>query len=1317
MAETSSDGTRFGSGAAHLPEVNANPIGDDRPCVSSATDSQAVGRQASPEPIAVIGSSCRVPGASNPDEFWRLLCAGVDAVGEIPSSRWDVDAFYAPEPAPGKMYTRHLALLDDIQCFDAEFFSITPSEAKDLDPQHRLLLELVWEALERAAIIPSSLAGTRTGVFIGISTFDYALRNIHSGDPLQIGPYSATGTALCSAAGRISYVLGLRGPSIAVDTACSSSLVAAHLACESLRSGECELAIVGGVNLILSPVGSIYLSQVRALSPDGRCKAFDDSADGYGRGEGAGVIILKRVGDARADENEVEGIILGSAVNHDGASNGFTAPSGVAQREVIGQALSRARVQASDLGYVEAHGTGTPLGDVIELNSLSLALGAGRPADAALVVGSVKSNIGHLEAAAGIVGLMKALLVVRHGEIPAHLHFRRPTHRIAWNSLGLRVAEKREAWPGQGTRRIAGVSGFGLSGTNAHMIVANPPLSERTQSDKSIAVFSLSARNEGALRALAGRYAAHIHEQPQVSLGSLAAGAAARTRFPRRVAWVTGKVSELLAELEAFSMGRLSARAAHGIANPNLKIAFLFTGQGSQYIGMGRELYSAEPVFHQTLQECDELFAPHLKMSLVSLLYSSASQGSLLDRTIYLQPAMFAIEYALARLWLSWGIKPAVVMGHSVGEFAAACIAGAIDIAEAVPLVAVRGLLMEEHCSPGTMIAISCGEDELAELASRHDGQVSIAAVNGPQSVVIAGEASAVVDVAMHFTEKGVRVRKLNVNRAFHSPLMDPIRELFLAAAAKVCWREPQLQMVSGLTGKTLSFAELASPEFWWKQLREPVRFADALRTIESLGARALVEIGPKTALLGFHRETLPASEAIRLPSLGSAQDEHARILRSAAELYVNGAPLDLRAIHGRKTLPATSLPSYPFDRRRHWIDSPVSGGIGAPGSGRADEPALDVPESKAPISFTGSEAEIADYVCQIVASLIAVPVGAIDPERPIFEYGVDSILLVEGLLRVEREFGVKLAIRDVLEQLQTVNAVAAEIARRIEARSVMSTPSPPPPPPLTLLASPSAETLNSRSNALTAQSYPAASASIRLFCFPPAGAGVAAYRNWGSKLPRHIELWPVQLPGRDRRKSEPAARDANELLDQLEEELSPCLELPFVLFGHSMGALLAFFIARRLQRRGLHPLLLAVSGECPPNSPRAMLDDMNGFSDAELIESLTEVGIVGKDPKRSPVLDEYLPLLRTDLALCNTFSYEPGSPLDCPISAFAGREDRFAPPASTTGWLEQTTGEFCLRTFPGDHSFVLTSGALLAASLVADLDRAVEAKENFPAA
>jgi acyl transferase domain-containing protein len=654
------------------------------------------------EPIAIIGTGCRFPGADNPEAFWQLLRNGVDAISEVPPDRWDIDAFYAPDPAtPGKMNTRYGGFLERVDGFDPDFFGISPREAERIDPQQRVVLEVAWEALENAGVVPSSLSGSQTGVYIGIGNYDYGI--LLSKDLVGINAYDGTGNTLGVAANRLSYLLNLRGPSIAIETACSSSLVALHLACRSLQNAESNLCLIGAVSLMLSPAQTITYSQARMMASDGHCKTFDASADGYVRGEGCGIVVLKRLSDAMRDGDNIQAIIRGSAINQDGLSNGLTAPNGPSQQSVIRQALKNAEVEPAQISYVEAHGTGTSLGDPIEVRSLKTVLMQGRSSEQPCWIGAVKTNIGHLEAAAGMAGLLKVVLSLQHQEIPPNLHLKQLNPYISFEGTPFAIPTEIQPWVASQGNRFAGVSSFGFGGTNAHVILEEAPASSDVADDiqRPLQLLTLSTKSEQALQDSARHYEEFLASHPELSLADVCFTAnTGRSHFEQRLAVIAESTTQLRQQLKAFLAESGTAGLASGQVQSSKppKIAFLFTGQGSQYVGMGRQLYETQPSFRAALDRCAEILRPYLDKPLLEILYpqsNNSSVPSLLDETAYTQPTLFALEYALFELWKSWGIQPSVVMGHSVGEYVAACVAGALTLEEGLKLIAARGRLMQ----------------------------------------------------------------------------------------------------------------------------------------------------------------------------------------------------------------------------------------------------------------------------------------------------------------------------------------------------------------------------------------------------------------------------------------------------------------------------------------------------------------------------------------------------------------------------------------------------------------------------------------------
>jgi acyl transferase domain-containing protein len=894
--------------------------------------------QARSEPIAVVGMACRLPGgADTPEAYWRLLQDGVDAVSDVPADRWDVDALFDPDPAaPGRMYTRRGGFLrEPIDRFDPQFFGISPREAESMDPQQRLLLEVGWEALENAAQVEDRLAGSPTGVFVGITSHDFSDRHLAGQDLRRMGMHIITGNTHNAAAGRLSYCFGFQGPCLAVDTACSSSLVAVHLACKSLLQRECRRALAGGVNLILSPVATIALSQGRVLAPDGRCRAFDAAASGMVRGEGCAIVVLKRLSDALEDGDDIRALIRSSAVNQDGPSSGLTVPNGPAQEALIRQALASVDLKPADIDYIEAHGTGTPLGDPIELRALAGVFGADR--DRPLVVGSVKTNIGHLEACAGVAGLIKVVLSLRHGEIPPHLHFDEPTPHLPWGELPFVVPTTARPWPTGARPRLAGVSSFGFSGVNAHVVLqeapAAPPAETTAVAGRPLHLLALSGRSEPALRETVRRFADHLARPGQADLGDICFSAGTgRLHSAHRLGLVAGTPAEALTSLTAFLDGQPVAGLVRGSASVPPKVAFLFTGQGSQYAGMGRQLYETQPHFRRVLQRCDEILRPELPRPLLEVLYDASAGPSDLDDTAYAQPALFALEYALAELWRSWGIQPALVLGHSVGEFAAACAAGVFSLEDGLKLVAARGCLMRDLARDGAMVAVLAAPEVVERLVRPHAAKVSIAAFNGPQEIVVSGRHEAVDAIVAECEARSTPTRRLRVSHAFHSPLMDPVFNAFESKVRQVRLAPPRIGLISNLTGGPAP-ADIATAGYWRRHLREPVRFAQGIAAARDKGCTVFLELGPKPTLIGLAQQSVAGDGLAWLPSLRPGLSDWRSMLESLAGLYGRGARIDWSGFDRDYRRCRVALPTTPFERQRCWPDAVTVAGC-EPGRG-----------------------------------------------------------------------------------------------------------------------------------------------------------------------------------------------------------------------------------------------------------------------------------------------------------------------------------------------------------------------------------------------
>jgi len=873
-------------------------------------------RPAAPDggPVAVVGLGCRLPGAPDPEAFFELLRDGRDATGPLPAARRALlREAGIPEAMLGALRG---AFVDDVDGFDARFFHISPREAARMDPQHRLLLEVAWQALEDAGCAdPSTLRGSATGVFVGLGSQDYAHLAATAGCAVDL--HTITGNAASVAANRLSYFLDLRGPSLTVDTACSASLVAVHLACEHLRRGECDLAIAGGVSLLLDPRVEEALRGGDMLAPDGRCKTFDAEADGYARGEGCGVIVLKRLDDAIAEDDPVRALLLGSAVNQDGASNGLTAPNGLAQEEVVETALKRAGLSARALDYIELHGTGTPLGDPIEARALGRVLERSGRSESCRV-GSVKTNVAHLEAAAGIAGLLKVVLALERETLLPHRNLNRASPYVPLDALGLRVPLKPEPWPRSERPRRAGVSSFGFGGTNAHVIVGEAPRRPERgatgDETRRACLVPVSARTARALEAQAGRWAEHLAAHPELGPEDVALTAGCgRAHLPERLAVVASSGEVLCETLASAAQGRESPglHRGRGQAPEQRRIAFLFTGQGAQYAGMGWGLYEQEPVFREAMDACDEAVAGELDLPLLSVLYGE--HDDCLGETLYTQCALFALELALARLWRSWGVVPDAVLGHSLGEYAAACVAGVLSERNALSLVLTRARRMQVLPTGGAMASVAASETQVEAALAGDARDVSIAAVNSRESTVVSGPEAGVAAVCEALAEEGIESRRLDVSRAFHSVLVEPACAALDERARTTPAVPPAIPLVSNVTGKLFEAGSAPPPDYWARQARVPVRFADGLRTLRELGCRLFVEIGPRPTLLGLMRGTLSEEEACGFPSLRPQRDDATTLLGSLGALYTLGTPVDWSAVNAARGGRRVSLPPYPF--------------------------------------------------------------------------------------------------------------------------------------------------------------------------------------------------------------------------------------------------------------------------------------------------------------------------------------------------------------------------------------------------------------------
>ncbi|MEU0523261.1 type I polyketide synthase [Streptomyces niveus] len=1259
------------------------------------------------EPVAIVGMACRYPGGvGSPDDLWELLADGRDGVTAFPADRGWEEALHDAD-GRSRSVTDEGGFLHGAGEFDAAFFGISPREALVMDPQQRLLLEGSWEALEHAGIDPTTLRGSRTGVYAGVMYHDY---------------FGSFGTG-SMVAGRVAYTLGLEGPTLSVDTACSSSLVALHLAAQALQQGEADLALAGGVTVMASPGTFVEFSRQGAISPDGRCKSYAADANGTGFAEGLGVLVLERLSDARRLGHEVWAVVRGSAVNQDGASNGLTAPNGPSQQRVIRAALSRARLSAAEVDVVDGHGTGTTLGDPIEAQALLATYGQGRPDGAPLLLGSVKSNLGHTQAAAGVAGVMKMVLAMRHGVVPATLHADRPSSQVDWASGAVELVPEARKWPEAGRPRRAGVSSFGISGTNAHVVLeqapAAPDQAHPDPAEPPVLVWPLSARTPEALAAQAVRLRDFTAERPEHTPAAVArALGTRRTAFAHRAAVTGTERAGLLAALDTLARGDSAPAVVRGRTRAKARTAYLFTGQGAQRLGMAAELRATFPVFAAAFDEADAALGVGLGEVL------AGTDGAAVDRTLYAQAGLFAFEVAMFRLLESWGSRPDFLAGHSIGELAAAHVAGVIALADAGRLVAARGRLMQALPEGGAMVAVQATEDEIRPLLG---AGVAIAAVNSPSSVVISGEAEAVLAIADNFT----RTKRLTVSHAFHSPLMDGMLDDFRAVCEKTVLHEPRIPLVSGVTGDIATPGLLTDPEYWVRHVREPVRFADAVGTLAGRGAGRFVELGPDAVLTGMARECAVADDALFVALGRRKGPESAALATGLARLYADGFTPDWSAVFPGTA--ASPLPTYAFQHERYWIAADVAlsapaldtprGPSTAPTAAR--EPLRDRLAGLSPEEATGVLTELVG--AEAAALLGYTADGGFGPDTVFLEAGMDSVTAAElrGAVRAATgltlttgavfDHGTPARLAAVLWEEHT-RAGASATDEKDETEDLAKGDDVRAPAPdresvsgllrmaatggrmakgMDLLGAvaailPGFTTVAELGRLAPPVRLSRGPAEERLICVPSPMAlgGAHQYARFAAHFHGRREVAVPAVPGFGRDEPLPLSFDA--VVDVLAEGTRAAAgDAPFVLLGYSSGGQFAHAVAETLEKAGTPADALVLLD--------TYLPDGGGNDDLwrEMFEGMLdrEDSFGGFSAPRLAAMSRYSELI---------LDRSPGA-LTAPVLFVRPAESFTSGGADTGDWRAGWDADHTLREVPGNHFTLLEESATTTAVAVDD--------------
>jgi acyl transferase domain-containing protein/surfactin synthase thioesterase subunit len=1308
--------------------------------------------------IAIIAMSGRFPGSNNIEQFWQNIRDGVESIRFF-SEEELLAAGVKPERFNNPNYVRASGTPSDIDMFDASFFGCSPKDAIEIDPQQRLFLECAWEVIERGGYNPNVYEGS-IGVYAGCSINSYLINNLDSESDLGLQVYLKGGDKDYLAT-RVAYHLNLTGPAVSVQTACSTSLVAVHIACQSLLNGECDMALAGGVSIFVSQEPGYLYQDGLVASPDGHCRAFDAQANGTVPSNGIGIVLLKGLKDAIADGDYIYAVIKGSAINNDGSLKvGYTAPSVEGQAAVIAQAHAVAGVDPETITYIEAHGTGTQLGDPIEIAGLTKAFQQSTDKQGYCAIGSVKTNIGHLVTAAGVAGLIKATLALQHKLLPPSLNFEKPNPKIDFANSPFYVNTTLAEWKTNGTPRRAGVSSFGVGGTNAHLVLQEAPKQVKSKNlyERSLEILTLSAKTETALQELVTNYYKYLQSDKQTELGDICYTAnTGRAHFNHRLAFIAANKQELAEKLHQYQ----SKEQVPGITSGKIsssssprKIAFLFTGQGSQYVNMGRQLYQTQAVFRAAIDQCEQILGSQLEYPLLEILYPSTTEAeslSRLNQTAYTQVALFAVEYALAQLWQSWGIKPDVVVGHSVGEYVAATIARIISLEDGLKLIAARGSLMQKLSNDGEMVAVMASAQQVESLLSEYSHTVSLAAINAPKNVVISGEKTAVAAICQQLSSVGIKTKRLQVSHAFHSPLMTPMLAEFEVIANQITYHQPQIPVISNLTGE-IADERITTAQYWLDHVLQPVMFAQSMQTLSSQGYEVFLEVGPQPHLLSMGRQCLPQQVGVWLASMRTGVSEWQQMLSSLAQLYVQGVAVDWsgfeRDYHRQKVV----LPTYPFQRQRYWIemsngryqdksitsenDSSLIVNLIKQGEIKAltqqletvgnlskSEVALlpkllklmvqqhqqqltkasigeipllqqksvqklEILQELQAVSTIKYKQILIEYLQKQIRKILKINVShSLDTQQSILELGFDSLSVIELKIQLEAQLKVTIPASEIIQGPSIIELAEQLTEQLIQDSSVSNMASSQ--DEITELANQTASWI--------AYHKPKPNSYLRLFCFHPWGSSASIFKNWSDELPPHIEVLPIQLPGRQQRLKEKPFTEFVTLIQVLGDFIHPYLDKPFAFYGHSMGALIAFELAYVVkQKYNINPQYLFLGGAQPP-SDVSFLNRIENLSQNQTLNYLLDISEIPEAIYNDKSLvEEFMEIFKADLQLLQSYCHKEQEPLDCPIYIFGGVDDASISEKQLSLWYRYTQNTFKLQMLPGKHMFLNTSRKLI---------------------